>query len=82
VPVLPNRPFAMRWCCSTFSGIIAPEGMPQRRMLRHYMPQLKRSVEKNIVRVSHEIKIKQMGVMECLFLLIICDEYLVRPRGG
>ncbi len=28
VPVSPNRPCALRWCCITFSGIIAPEGMP------------------------------------------------------
>jgi len=26
VPVPPNRPFALRWCCSTSSGIIAPGG--------------------------------------------------------
>ncbi len=29
VPVSPNRPCALRWCCTTVSGIIAPEGMPQ-----------------------------------------------------
>ncbi len=29
--VPPDRPCALRWCCITFSGIIAPEGNAQRR---------------------------------------------------
>ena len=31
MPVLPNRPCALRWCCITFSGIIASEGMPHQK---------------------------------------------------
>ena len=26
VPVPPNRPFTLRWCRITFSGVIAPDG--------------------------------------------------------
>gem|GEM_PF-3447112 len=52
VPVTTNRPCASRLCRITFSEIIAPEGMIQRRGRRQYVPLPKGSVKKNIVRIS------------------------------
>ena len=86
VPVPPNRPlhFAIVSCyllrghrfrgCHSGGG----GGITCRRP--------KKSVKKNILRIPHENRIKQMRVMDCLFLIIICDEprrpKKGRPRGG
>ena len=54
MPVSPNRSFALQLCRSTFSGVIAPEGWPQGRGQRHYMPLPPTSVKKNILRIFYK----------------------------
>ncbi len=55
VPVPANRPFALRLCRITFSGVIAP-GAPPRRGRKHHIPEPSKCVKKKILRISTKPK--------------------------
>jgi len=55
VPVHPNRPLGFcGWCCFTFPGIIAPQGVTAAGV-ELLIDVAGRSAENSIVRISHEI---------------------------
>jgi len=54
VPVPPNRPFALRLCRITFSGVIAPGGCDSDGCVGIICRSPEKSVKKNILRISYE----------------------------